>query len=153
AVRTFTFGRYGDLSLTTGISGSQCSTCRESRATSYNPAGFVSSRTDYNDNVTQYTYDDTRGLEISRTEAASTPQARTITTQWSSTYREPTLISIYSGGTATGTPLRRISFTHDSSGNILTRTVTDTTVTPNISRTWTYTYNGYGQVLTEDGPR
>ena len=25
--------------------------------------------------------------------------------------------------------------------------------TPNVSRTWTYTYNGYGQVLTIDGPR
>ena len=25
--------------------------------------------------------------------------------------------------------------------------------TPNVSRTWTYPYNGYGQVLTIDGPR
>ena len=33
------------------------------------------------------------------------------------------------------------------------RTVTDTSVTPNVARTWTYTYNSYGQVLTEDGPR
>src|SRR6185503_3383152 len=50
-------------------------------------------------------------------------------------------------------PNRTTSFTHDASGNILTRTVTDTSVTPNVSRTWTYTYNSYGQVLTEDGPR
>ena len=50
-------------------------------------------------------------------------------------------------------PNRRTAFTHDSSGNVLTRTVTDLTVTPNVSRTWTYTYNSFGQVLTEDGPR
>ncbi len=36
---------------------------------------------------------------------------------------------------------------------MLSRTVTDTTVTPNVSRTWTYTYNANGRVLTEDGPR
>src|SRR5207245_974777 len=33
------------------------------------------------------------------------------------------------------------------------RTVTDTTVTPNASRTWTYTYDSYGRRLTADGPR
>ena len=36
---------------------------------------------------------------------------------------------------------------------MLTRTVTDLTVTPNVSRTWTYTYNSSGQVLTINGPR
>jgi RHS repeat-associated protein len=41
----------------------------------------------------------------------------------------------------------------------MTRTATSslerspTSVTPNVSRTWTYTYNSVGQVLTEDGPR
>jgi len=32
-------------------------------------------------------------------------------------------------------------------------TVTDTSVTPNVSRTWTYTYNSNGQVLTEEAGR
>src|SRR5262249_20680309 len=45
------------------------------------------------------------------------------------------------------------TFTHDSVGNVLTRTVTDLTVTPNVSRTWTYTYNSAGRVLTANGPR
>src|ERR1700730_11658245 len=80
ALRTFTFGRYGDRNLVTGISGSQCPTCSEPKATTYDLAGFLSSRTDYNGNVTQYTYDDTRGLEISRTEASGTARARTTTT-------------------------------------------------------------------------
>lgn len=38
-------------------------------------------------------------------------------------------------------------------GNVLTKTVTDTTVTPNVARTWTYTYDSYGRVLTAKGPR
>jgi YD repeat-containing protein len=114
-------------------------------------AGYVASRTDYNNNVTQYTYDGSRGLETSRTEAYGTPRARTITTQWHTTYRLPVLISIYAGGSASGTPLRTTSFTYDSSGNALTRTVTDPVASS--SRTWTYTYDGYGRVLTEDGPR
>jgi len=50
-------------------------------------------------------------------------------------------------------PNRTTSYGYDTHGNLLTKTVTDTTVSPNVTRTWTYTYNGYGQVLTADGPR
>jgi RHS repeat-associated protein len=153
AVRTFTFGRFGDLDLITGISGSQCPSCTEPKATTYDPQGFLSSRTDYNGNVTQYTYDDNRGLETSRTEAYGSPRARTITTQWDPTYRLPALIAIYASGSATGTPLSTRAFTYDASGNQRTKTVTDTSVTPNVSRTWTYTYDNYGRLLTTDGPR
>src|SRR5262249_16904095 len=134
-----------------GISGSQCPTCSEPKATTYDNAGYPSSRTDYNGNVTQYTYDDSRGLEVSRTEAAGTPQARTITTQWHTTYHLPTLISVYAGGNASGTPIRTTSFGYDTSGNQLTRTVTDPAT--GAVRTWTYTYDSYGRVLTVDGPR
>jgi RHS repeat-associated protein len=153
ANRTFTYGRYGDSEQVAGISGSQCSTCTEPLASTYDTAGFLSSRTDYNGNVTHYVYDDVRGLETSRTEAYGTASARTITTQWNSSFRVPTLISVYSGGSATGTPLRKTSFTYDGTGNTLTKTLTDTTVSPNVSRTWTYTYDGYGRILTETGPR
>jgi RHS repeat-associated protein len=50
-------------------------------------------------------------------------------------------------------PNRATAYTRDASGNVLTRTATDTSVTPNVSRVWTYTYNSFGRVLTEDGPR
>jgi RHS repeat-associated protein len=116
---------------------------------------------DVNGNSTCYVYDLARNLEVVRVEgfapsvascpaslATYTPTAgtreRKITTAWHATYRLPTSINESN---------RVTSFTHDTSGNILTRTLTDTTVTPNLSRTWTYTYNSYGQVLTEDGPR
>ena len=48
---------------------------------------------------------------------------------------------------------RATTFTHESGGNVLTRTVTDTAVMPHVARTWSYTYDSFGRVLTEDGPR
>jgi RHS repeat-associated protein len=110
----------------------------------YDANGNVATRTDFNNRQTRYAFDLTRNLETSRTEAYGTAKARTITTAWHSTFRLPTSI------TETN---RTTSFTYDSSGNVLTKTITDTSVTPNVSRTWTYTYNSFGQVLTADGPR
>jgi RHS repeat-associated protein len=122
-------------------------------ATTYDASGNVASRTDFNGNVTQYSSDLTRDLELSRTEVYGTSQARTITTTWNSSFRLPTLVSVYTGGTASGTPVNTVASSYDSSGNLLTKTITDTTVTPNVSRTWTYTYDSYGRVITAKGPR
>jgi RHS repeat-associated protein len=160
AIRTFQYSRNGDINRVSAIGGSQCSTCQDSAATTYDSAGYVSSRTDYNGNVTCYANDPIRGLELVRVEgfapgsacpanlASYTPAAgtlqRMITTQWNPNFREPALIT---------EPNRTTSFTFDGSGNILTKTITDTTPTPSPARTWTYTYNGFGQVLTIDGPR
>ena len=106
----------------------------------YDANGNISRKTDYNGNVTTYTYDLTRNLETSRTEASGTPQARTITTQWHPTFRLPTQIT---------EPNRVTTFSYDSHGNLLQKTVTAGSLT----RTWTYTYNANGQVLSVDGPR
>ena len=80
-----------------------------------------------------------------------TPQSgtlqRKITTVWNSTSREPSTIT---------EPNRTTSYTYDGHGNVLTKTVTDTSVTPNVSRKWTYKYFNsglYGQVETATGPR
>jgi YD repeat-containing protein len=72
------------------------------------------------------------------------PRARTITTAWNATFRRPAIVT---------EPNRTTTYSYDSNGNVLTKTVTDTTVTPNVARTWIYTYNTYGRVLTADGPR
>jgi YD repeat-containing protein len=160
AVRTFAFTRIGDINQNTSISGSQCPTCQDSAATTYDSAGFVNSRADYNGNLTCYANDSVRGFELVRVEgfapgstcptnlasytpAAGTTQRKT-STNWSAAYRLPTSIT---------EATRTTAFGYDSSGNLLTKTVTDTTATPNVSRTWTYTYNGFGQVLTAQGPR
>lgn len=160
AVRTFAFDRYGDSNAVTSISGSQCPTCREGAATTYDTFGFVRSRTDYNGNVSCYAHDAARGLELVRVEGfapgtacpsnlagyspASGSRQRKITTTWSSTHRLPASITESN---------RTTSFTYDTSGNMLTRTETDTSAMPTVARTWTYTYNSFGQVQTEDGPR
>jgi RHS repeat-associated protein len=160
AVRTFSYSRVGDINKVVGISGSQCPTCQESAATTFDSASWVSSRTDYNGNLTCYASDPVRGLELVRVEGFApgstcpanlstyTPAAgtlqRKITTQWSTTWREPTLVT---------EPNRTTGYTLDSFGNVHIKTITDTSVTPNVARTWTYTYNSYGQMLTIDGPR
>ena len=160
AVRTFTFNIIGNQNRVVGIGGSQCPTCQESASTTYDTAGWVASRTDYNGNLTCYANDPVRGLELVRVEGFApgstcpsslstyTPVSgtlqRKISTTWSSTWREPSLIT---------EPNRTTVYTFYSNGTINTKIITDTSVTPNVSRTWTYTYNGYGQVLTVDGPR
>jgi RHS repeat-associated protein len=111
---------------------------------SYDANGNVASQTDYNGNVTQFSYDLTRNLETSRTEAYGSSVARTITTQWDRNWRQPDLVT---------EPNRTTAFTYDGLGNVLTKTITDTTVTPNVSRTWRYTYDSYGRMLTAKSPR
>jgi hypothetical protein len=160
AVRTVTFTRTGDQNSVTGISGSHCPGCIDGAGTTYDTAGWVSSRTDYNGNLTCYANDPARGLELVRVEGfasgntcptnlasytpASGTQQRKISTVWNSSFREPDSITEAN---------RTTSFTYYPSGTVHTRTLTDTSVTPNVSRTWTYTYNPFGQVLTADGPR
>jgi len=110
--------------------------------TTYDANGNIASKTDFNGVVTTYAYDLTRNLEISRTEASGTTQARTITTQWHSSFRLPTLIT---------EPGKATAYTYDSRGLLTQKTVTDTVL--NTSRTWTYTYTSLGLVATVDGPR
>lgn len=132
------------------ISGSPCLDCGRYKNYYYNSNGLVSQTTDWNNVTTKYQYD-SLGQETSRTEGYASSTPRTITTQWNSTYHLPTSISTYSSSSASGTPLRTTTFTYDSNGNQLTKTITDPATST--SRTWTHTYNSYGQVLTEDGPR
>jgi len=125
-------------------SNGYCPGCGEDASRTYDANGNITSRTDFNSHQTTYSYDETTNRETSRTEAYGTSSARTITTQWDSTWRQPDLIT---------EPNRTTAFTYNSLGDVLTKTVTDTTVTPNVTRTWTYTYDSYGRMLTAKGPR
>jgi len=141
STRTSTFVNLNGIALESKNSYNckNCSTTTASRTTSYDAHGNISRQTDFNGNATTYTYDTTRNLEISRTEASGTPQARTITTTWHPSFRLPTKIV---------EPTRTTTFSYDANGNVLKRTVADNTIT----RNWTMTYNGNGQPLTIDGP-
>lgn len=152
--RTFTdpLGHSRTLTLATvqGVSYPAAATarsnlaCARQKSSGYDGNGNAISKVDFNDNETIYVFDTTRNLETSRTEASGTPHARTTTTQWHPIYRLPTQVD---------EPSRRTAYTHDSNGNVLTRTVTDLTAMSNSSRTWTYTYNSFGKVLMANGPR
>jgi RHS repeat-associated protein len=128
----------------TGASAALSGGISEDVARTYDGNGNITARTDFNGNQTTYSYDVTTNLETSRTEAFGTPRARTITTQWDPSWRQPDVIS---------EPNRTTAFVYDAMGNVLTKTITDTTVAPNVVRTWTYTYDTYGRMLTADGPR
>jgi len=124
-----------------------------SQAVTYDANGFVASRTDFNGNLTTYVHN-ARGLETQRVEASGKPEQRTITTEWHASYRLPLRIA---------EPKKRTTYTYDPTGNLLTQTeqsTADATGTQGFAatltglpRTWTWTYNAQGQILTADGPR
>ncbi len=142
-VRTYNQSLIWGAYRTTSTSA-PCPGCGDDAGRVFDASGNITSRTDFNGNVTNYVYNAQTNLETSRTEAYGTSQARTITTAWDTNWRQPDTIT---------EPKRTTTFTYDSMGNVLTKTVTDTTVTPNVSRTWTYTYDSYGRMLTAKGPR
>ncbi len=80
----------------------------------YDANGFVASETDWEGNVTTYTRD-SLGRELTRTEAAGTPSARTITTEWHPTLNVPAKVI---------TPESVTNYSYDSSGHLLGQKVT-----------------------------
>ena len=178
ASRTYNFTTILGVVKSTGQSQPSGSGCAASAAAlSYDANGNISSRTDFNGNLTTYSYDMTRNLETSRTEGltltaagtASTPATgtansatRTITTSYHPTWRLPLTISEYSGGstnggTPAGTLLKTTTDVYDSHGNLTSIVLNDVvralTRTTNI--TYTYSTAVPGLVLTKvvDGSR
>lgn len=102
----------------------------------------VTQSTDAKGNITTYAFD--ANHLTSKTEAYGTTAARTTSYQYLSTMSAlPTLIT---------EPLRQTSYAYFAgTNNVQTKTITD--VATGVTRTWNYTYNSYGQVLTIDGPR
>jgi RHS repeat-associated protein len=145
SVRIYSFSTSHGVSRNSGISGPACPYCGPASQT-YDANGFLQSKTDWNGHVTTYLRQDPNGrldLETSRTEAVGTSEERTITTLWHSTFRLPTLITEY--GRTTAFQLDPVT------GDVLTRTVTDTV--SGRTRTWNYTYITAGRLHTVDGPR
>ena len=165
ATRNYAFQSTLGVRRQSALTGAVCPSCGP-ESQSFDSNGNVSSRTDWNGNRTDFTWDTSRNLETSRTEAltsggSSTAQTRTITTQWHSTFRLPTGIA---------EPLRITTNTYDPDGTscgapgaLCSRTLQATTdtdgsqafsaTTTGTPRTWTYTYNSDGLVLTVNGPR
>lgn len=136
--RTYTFGEAQGISMPLSGTSPVAGMLPVQQIVDVN--GNVTSYLDFNGNKTTYVYDLTRNLEISRTEAAGTPQARTITTEWHATYRLPIRIT---------EPGRVVSMTYDDKGNLQQKDIN----AGGSTRSWRYTYNSFGQILTAKGPR
>lgn len=151
--QSFNYKDVGGVRKNTAVSGA-CPECGPYASRAYDANGNDTSRTDRFGYQTTFVYDLARNLETSRTEAAGTPQARTISTTWHSTYRLPLTIA---------EPKRITSYSYDANGNLLSKSVQATSDLTGASglgatavgapRTWTYTYNAFGQMLTATGPR
>jgi YD repeat-containing protein len=113
---TYEFTTLHGVKKLTQITGHQTANCAgANQAYTYDANGYIQSKTDWKGNVTTYIHD-ARGLETSRTEADGTTEARTITTEWHSSFRLPTKIT---------EPGKVTEFTYDAQGKLLSTTVTD----------------------------
>lgn len=124
-----------------------CSGCPTTRATyTHDTAGNVVSFRDFNGNLTTYAYDALRNLETSRTEAAGTAVARTVTTEWHPVFRLPTRITAPSAAAGVA---QVTDFAYDAQGNLVRRTISAGGAT----RQWSQSWSASGQPLALDGPR
>lgn len=131
-----------------------CAGCDGMKARTYDANGNVATSTDFSGRVNTYTYELARNLETRRVEASGTALARTVSTEWHTTLRLPVRVA---------ESKRITSYTYDTQGNLLTRSIQPTgdatgasgfaASAVGIAQTWTYTYNEFGQLLTDKGPR
>lgn len=107
----------------------------------YDGNGYTASQTDWNGDQTTYV-NDVHGQPTTINEAVGTPVARTTTI----TYDDPTFVHLPQ---QIVTPGLTANFTYDGSGELLTRTLTDTTATTvpystnGQTRTWTNTWSNF----------
>lgn len=99
----------------TVIDGEPSPNCPSSNSIfTYDERGLLKTKTDNKGNLTTYDYN-TRGLEISRTEASGTPQARTIATTWHPDWFLPATVT---------EPDRITEYTYDNQGRQTSQSVT-----------------------------
>ncbi len=112
---TYRFTVIQGIKHISAIEGEPSPNCPSSNSTfTYDERGLLKTKTDNKGHLTTYDYND-RGLEVSRTEAAGTPQARTVTTDWHPTLFLPVTVT---------EPSRITTYTYDDQGRQLSQSVT-----------------------------
>ena len=97
------------------IKGEPSANCPNSNSNfTYDERGLLKTKIDNKGHLTTFDYNE-RGLEVSRTEATGTPQARTITTDWHPEFFLPVTVT---------EPNRITQYTYDAQGRQLSQTVT-----------------------------
>ena len=115
---TYYYTRVNGVQRVFHIEGHASDNCvAANRRYEYDSRAFVRSRTDWEGNRTEYLRDD-RGRELIRREAVGTPVQREIRTDWHSVFNLPTRVT---------EPGRETLFSYDSNGNLLEKTVRETT--------------------------
>ena len=141
-----------DPSFVLGVSKmSSLSRTGANESRTYDANGNVETHNDRN-GVQLYREYNSRNLETLRREANGTPVQREITTTWHPTYRLKDIVT---------EPMRTIDHDYYANGDLQRITVTslnvsgteDLSTDGNRTRSWSYTYNGFGQVTSIDGPR
>lgn len=139
----------GNITSTTGSGGASCMGTHKTHT--YDANGYDNQVTDFNGNITQYSYAANGHLQ-QKTEAYNTPAARTTTYEWDPDPTRNRLVSITLVG------VNKTSYTYDSLARPATVTVQNLSAkgVANQTRTTTYTYatyaSGITKTLTVDGP-
>lgn len=146
-----------ELEATNGVArvksftGPGCSSsCGDSTGSSYTYTNRqqIATATDGNGVVTASTYD-AQGNRLSTTEASGTPLARATTY----TYTAVNQVATITEPSVSPGQNKLTTFTYDSQGNVLTRTVSGYAGSAAIGATTTFTYDSLGRVTSMDGPR
>ena len=148
----YTIGEVANRRVITQIDGLVSLHCPASQALmSYDAKAFLNEVTDWKGNVTQATYDD-RGLITEIKEGVGTPEERTTTATWDSSFRLVDEVSVDD---------LEIDYSYDTYGRPTSVTATDTNTSE--TRTWTLTYYSnttdgsgnsiLGRLKDVDGPR
>jgi YD repeat-containing protein len=162
--RTYAFQNFQGVPLLRTVTGPACPECGP-KTTHYNAIGLSFSRIDWNNNNSQSAYD-SRNLEFARSEAFTDTGQATADTIY--IYRQ--LHPVFRLATVESEPLRRATLAYDPDGTqcgargaLCSKTVQATSDPDGAlawnstligsPRTWAYTYNANGQVLTANGPR
>jgi len=175
AARTYTYTLVQGVRRQVGQSQPAGAGCAASAsANTFDANGNITTQTDFNGRSTTQSWDLARNLKTQRVEASGTPEARTFSFEWHPYWRLPTRVaepmkrvtyqyngdlvscapsgaSIPSGTTTRPAPLL-CSEVHQATSDATGAAGLGATAT-GMPRTWAYTYNAAGQLLTVDGPR
>jgi RHS repeat-associated protein len=148
----YTFGEFSsarrEYQLTSVTGDASASTPATSTALGYAGGTFLARTTDAEGRVVTTTRD-TRGRPITIVEASGTPHQRTTTISWHPTFNVPVTIV---------TERQTESRSYDAQGRLILLTMTDTTShtvpysTNGQSRTYTYSWDAKGRMLSQNGP-